>query len=169
MTDLMDTSALDNMTIDDQGLAFVSEDDIVELLLEHKKVKILPKSISTWQQFDKNCRVNGIENPFVLAEDNVDWNLPDKYKDLDIERYLLEKCNEEREYQRVILELELFKEKDLYNLLRFLVYFMDIVKANGIVYGVGRGSSVASYCLFLIGVHRVNSLKYNLDIKEFLK
>ena len=169
MTDLMDISALDNMTIDDQGLAFVSEDDIVELLLEHKKVKILPKSISTWQQFDKNCRVNGIENPFVLAEDNVDWNLPDKYKDLDIERYLLEKCNEEREYQRVILELELFKEKDLYNLLRFLVYFMDVVKANGIVYGVGRGSSVASYCLFLIGVHRVNSLKYNLDIKEFLK
>jgi DNA polymerase III alpha subunit len=165
----MDISALDNMTVDDYGFAFVSEDDIVELLLEHKKVKILPSNISTWQQFDKNCRINGIENPFVLSENNVDWNLPDKYKDIDIERYLLEKCSEEHQYHRVVTELELFKEKDLYNLLKFLVYFMDVVKENNIVYGVGRGSSVASYCLYLIGVHRVDSLKYNLDIKEFLK
>lgn len=165
----MDTLVLDNMIVNSQGMAFVSDDDIVELLLEHKKVKILPNNKSSWQQFDKNCRVNGVDNPFTLAEDNLDWNLAEDYKDLDIERYLLEKCNEDAEYQRVVEELELFKEKDLYNLLRFLVYFMDVVKDNRIVYGVGRGSSVASYCLYLIGVHRVNSLKFNLDIKEFLK
>jgi len=34
---------------------------------------------------------------------------------------------------------------------------------------VGRGSSVASYCLYLLGVHKINSLKFDLDIKEFLK
>jgi DNA polymerase III alpha subunit len=43
------------------------------------------------------------------------------------------------------------------------------MRKNKIVWGVGRGSSVASYVLFLIGIHKVNSLKYNLDIKEFLK
>jgi DNA polymerase III alpha subunit len=37
------------------------------------------------------------------------------------------------------------------------------------VWGVGRGSSVASYVLFLIGVHRIDSMKYNLDYKEFLR
>ena len=46
---------------------------------------------------------------------------------------------------------------------------MSVIKDNNIVYGVGRGSSVSSYILYLIGVHRVNSLKFNLDIKEFLK
>ena len=35
--------------------------------------------------------------------------------------------------------------------------------------GVGRGSSVASYILYLIGVHRIDSIKYNLDWKEFLR
>lgn len=167
--DLMITSVLDKMTLNEQGMAFVTEDDLVELLLEQKKVKILPTSVSTWSQFDKNCKVYGIENPFSLAEDNIDWNLPDNYKDLDIEQYLLDKCSTDGEHQRVLMELKLFRDRNHYDLLRFLVYFMDVVRSNNIVYGVGRGSSVASYCLYLIGVHRVNSLKFNLDIKEFLK
>lgn len=166
---LTTTLALDNMTLDDQGFAFVSDDDIVELLLEHKKVKILPGNIKSWQQFENNCRLNGIDNPFSVAEDNLDWNLPEPYKSLDIERHLIELCSADQEYDRVAHELSLFRDRDLYDLLRFLVYFMDTIRSNNIVYGVGRGSSVASYCLYLIGVHRVNSLKYNLDIKEFLK
>jgi DNA polymerase III alpha subunit len=46
---------------------------------------------------------------------------------------------------------------------------VTVCKENNIVLGVGRGSSVASYVLYLLGVHRVDSLKYDLDIKEFLK
>ena len=43
------------------------------------------------------------------------------------------------------------------------------MRKNNIVWGVGRGSSVSSYVLFLMGVHKVDSMKYNLDIKDFLK
>ena len=46
---------------------------------------------------------------------------------------------------------------------------VDVSKENNIVLGVGRGSSVASYILYLLGIHKVDSLAYNLDIKEFLK
>lgn len=165
----MTTSALDNMVINEQGFAFVSDDDLVELLLEQRKVKILPSNLSSWNEFDKNCKSNKIDNPFVLAEDNLSWNLPNKYKDLDIENYLLAKCTTAKQSNRVAEELALFKERDLFDLLKFLVYFMDVVRSNNVIYGVGRGSSVASYCLYLLGVHRVDSLKYNLDIKEFLK
>lgn len=165
----MTTSVLDNMVINEQGFAFVSDDDLVELLLEHRKVKILPSNISSWKEFDKNCKSNKIDNPFILAEDNLSWNIPDKYKDLDIENYLLAKCTTAKQYNRVREELVLFKERELFDLLKFLVYFVDVVKSNNVIYGVGRGSSVASYCLYLLGVHRVDSLKYNLDIKEFLK
>jgi DNA polymerase III alpha subunit len=38
-----------------------------------------------------------------------------------------------------------------------------------IIWGVGRGSSVASYVLYKLGVHRINSLYYNLDATEFLR
>ena len=63
----------------------------------------------------------------------------------------------------------MFEERKMMNVLRFLIYLVDTMRKNKIVWGVGRGSSVASYVLFLIGIHKVNSLKYNLDIKEFLK
>lgn len=169
MINLMTTSVLDNMLVNEQGFAFVTDDDLVELLLEQRKVKILPSNVSSWNEFDKNCKSNKLENPFSLAEENLSWNFPDKYKQLDIEDYLLSKCSTVEQYTRVTNELELFKERDLFDLLKFLVYFMDVVKSNNVIYGVGRGSSVASYCLHLIGVHRVDSLKYNLDIKEFLK
>jgi hypothetical protein len=49
------------------------------------------------------------------------------------------------------------------------LYALFTMRENKIVWGVGRGSSVASYVLFLIGVHKINSIKYNLDINEFLK
>jgi DNA polymerase III alpha subunit len=41
--------------------------------------------------------------------------------------------------------------------------------ANRVIWGVGRGSSVASFVLYKLGVHRVDSLYYNLDINEFLR
>jgi DNA polymerase III alpha subunit len=55
------------------------------------------------------------------------------------------------------------------DLLRWLKYFVDTCEANNIVRGVGRGSSVASYVLYVLGVHQVDSVKYNLDWQEFLR
>jgi len=57
----------------------------------------------------------------------------------------------------------------MYPVLKFLVYLVNICEENDVVLGVGRGSSVASYILYLINVHHIDSIKYNLDIKEFLK
>jgi len=63
----------------------------------------------------------------------------------------------------------LYQERGLFDLLRYLKYLVDVMQENHIIWGVGRGSSVASYVLYLIGVHRINSLYYNLDIQEFLR
>jgi DNA polymerase III alpha subunit len=67
------------------------------------------------------------------------------------------------------MELSEFEQRDLLDLLKFLMYLVQTMRTNNIVYGVGRGSSVASYVLYLIGIHRIDSFKYNMDIKEFLK
>jgi len=55
------------------------------------------------------------------------------------------------------------------DLLRWLKYFVDYCRDNKILWGVGRGSSVASYVLYLIGVHKIDPLKYNLDWQDFLR
>ena len=93
------------------------------------------------------------------------WNMPDDYKQLDIEQWILEQCSN----QRVQDELAEYKARNMLDLLRWLKYFVDTMRANNIVWGVGRGSSVASYVLYLIGVHKIDSIKYNLDWQEFLR
>ena len=95
--------------------------------------------------------------------------MPDSYKELDISQWILDRCNGPAELQRAGEELILYQERNLFDLLKYLKYLVDVMRENNILWGVGRGSSVASYCLYLIGIHKINSIKYNLDIDEFLK
>ena len=71
--------------------------------------------------------------------------------------------------ERVDREVKLYKEKNMEKFLRFCIYFSDVMREKNFVVGIGRGSSCASYLLYLLRVHLVDSVKYSLDIKEFLK
>jgi DNA polymerase III alpha subunit len=97
------------------------------------------------------------------------WKMPQEYKDLDMAEYVLGLCSTEAELQRVGEELLLYQERDLFNLLRYLKYLVDLMTKNNVIWGVGRGSSVASYILYKLGVHKIDSIYYQLDIKEFLR
>lgn len=97
------------------------------------------------------------------------WRMPQMYKDFDIAKFLLDQCKTQEELQRVGEELLLYVDRDLIDLLKYLKYFVDTMRMNNVVWGLGRGSSVASYVLYLIGVHKINSMYYDLDIREFLK
>jgi DNA polymerase III alpha subunit len=96
------------------------------------------------------------------------WFMPAEYKNMDIESFIVEHCPEQN-YSRVVEELSLFHQHNMMDLLRYLKYLVDTLRANNVLWGVGRGSSVASYCLYILGVHKVDSIKYELDIHEFLK
>jgi DNA polymerase III alpha subunit len=97
------------------------------------------------------------------------WHMPDEYKNLDIAEYILGLCDSDAKLQRCGQELLLFQERNLFDLLRYLKYLVDTLRANNMIWGVGRGSSVASYVLYLLGVHRIDSMFYDLDPNEFLR
>ena len=97
------------------------------------------------------------------------WHMPDEYRQLDIAQHILDLCTTDAELQRCGHELLLYQERDLFNLLRFLKYLVDVMTENQVIWGVGRGSSVASYVLYKLGVHRINSMFYELDVEEFLR
>ena len=98
-----------------------------------------------------------------------DWYMPDSYKQMDVEDYIRNLAKEENEKERVEEELILYRKYGILNVLKFLVYLIDIMRENNIVWGVGRGSSVSSYVLYLLGVHKVNSIRYGLNVTDFLK
>lgn len=97
------------------------------------------------------------------------WFVPEEYKSIDVLAFLLDKCHSDEECARVKKEYALFNEHNLIILLQFFIYMVAHFREHNIMWGVGRGSSVASYVLYLIGVHRIDSIKYNLDLNEFFK
>lgn len=104
------------------------------------------------------------------ASNQTEWFMPDEYKELDIAKHVLDLCNNNQaELQRCGEELLMYQERDLFNLLRYLKYLVDVMDFNDIIWGVGRGSSVASFVLYKLRVHKVNSMYYDLDITEFLR
>jgi hypothetical protein len=122
-------------------------------------------SLLTWTSpHDLNTSVP----EFHVAQQQM-WHMPDQYKCLDIAEHVLGLCKTEAELQRCGAELLRYQERGLFDLLRYLNYLVDIMIEHKIIWGVGRGSSVASYVLYLLGVHRINSMYYNLDIAEFLR
>jgi DNA polymerase III alpha subunit len=107
------------------------------------------------EEFDKICQ--------------SDWFIPDEYKNFDIKTHCLNLCQNDKETARVLEELTAFEAKNMMLVLQTLKYLVDTLKQHEILWGVGRGSSVASYVLFLLEVHKIDSIKYNLDWQEFLR
>ncbi len=107
-----------------------------------------------------------------------EWNIPDEYKNLDVVGYVTDKhlmltaqmdtaeC-EERD-ARLAAELNIYQKKNLFDVLRAVIYIINKLTAEDVVWGVGRGSSVSSYVLYVIGVHDVDSFMYDLDINDFI-
>ena len=124
-----------------------------------------PESLLTWTfPYNQESSV-----PQFHLTQQLAWHMPEEYKQLDIAVHILSLCESDAELQRCGAELLLYQERDLFNLLRYLKYLVDVMSANNIIWGVGRGSSVASYVLYKLGIHRIDSLYYNLDAREFLR
>ena len=172
--------------VDDYGQVVFNVDGISRLLLNgggldgiisdaHQDVDYFGKLYKKWEGFNEAISpLKHYEPPPESVEDyhqkrqNI-WFIPESYKKIDIDSWLHSRCFTTDEHSRVDDELNLFKERNMVPILRMLIYLVDFMQSRNIIWGVGRGSSVASFSLYLIGIHRINSLKYNLDIREFLK
>jgi hypothetical protein len=167
------------------GELVFSENDVCDLLMQGHNINLL-KNVVVDQTVNLKELIMHIEQPDSLltwASPNnqstsvtefhltqqMNWHMPEEYKLLDIAAHVLGLCESEAELQRCGEELLLYQERDLFNLLKYLKYLVDVMTENKIIWGVGRGSSVASYVLYKLKVHRIDSMFYNLDVHEFLR
>jgi len=107
--------------------------------------------------------------PMVDIPTTREWFIPKEYKNIDIQNWLLSKCDTQEQIDRVNLEISLFEKNNMTDILPVMLYIVDTLRSQNIVWGVGRGSSVSCYSLYLIGIHKIDSLKYDLPINEFFK
>ncbi len=169
------------MRTDIYGQQIYTENDLLDIYMTNPEFNASGKILVEEDiVFDDNLELDNIPNliTYVTEDKTVEqfdservnnWFMPDEYRNFDIAAYVLNLCNTDEELQRVGKELLLYQKRDMFVLLQYLKYLVDTMRDNNIVWGVGRGSSVASFVLFLIGVHKINSLYYDLPIEEFLK
>ena len=167
--------------INETGDCIFTEQDAIDLLYTNPDFDISKLFFDNIEQYNQSIKNSGIDLPKIKkVVDNLDvatfdqqqinnWYMPQKYYEINVLQWLLDKCQNDEEKMRVQTEYSLFEKKKFIRVLQFLIYFIDTLRANNIIWGVGRGSSVASFCLFLIGVHKINPLQYNLDYTEFLR
>lgn len=114
-------------------------------------------------------------NLYNLSIDEFDrqsqdlWFMPELYYSFDIRQYCISKCKSSIEEDRVLEELAEFENRKMMRVLQWLKFFVDTCLEENVVWGVGRGSSVSSFVLYLLNVHRIDSIKYNLDWRDFLR
>lgn len=172
------------MKTDKFGQMIFGEHDLVNLYLQGHDLGVLNNllvdstvdietaahilnNVPAFVRYDELAQQQSIEEWDHRCQAN--WFMPDKYKQMDIAEYVLGLCQSDAELQRCGQELMLFQERNLFDLLRYLKYLVDVMTQSGLIWGVGRGSSVASYVLFKLKVHRIDSLHYDLDPSEFLR
>ena len=174
------------MKYDVYGQAYTTESELCDLLYQNPELDIsrfmvddpatfnqaVAKTYSEFKSLQKYLPINYKEEVPLELFDSIKqqaWLMPSEYKSMDIATYILGLCKTDTELQRVGQELLLYQERNLFPLLCYLKYFVDTMRKNNVVWGLGRGSSTASYILYLLGVHKIDSLYYDLPIEEFLK
>lgn len=166
------------MRIDEYGQPVLNERDVMDLYMRDPErtvqrclVDFEPRNdldidaapqLQRWMQETLSVAEYDARNQTI-------WHMPTEYQQLDIAEWVLSQCATDEQLQRAGMELLLYLERDAFPLLCYLKYLVDTMRQHNIVWGVGRGSSVSSYVLYLIEVHRIDSLYYDLDIHEFLK
>lgn len=168
------------MRVDTYGQMIFTEDDLCSYYLGNNEKPIKSALVENNIKFDQNLLLENIPVLTQYQDINLsieefdtklqkNWFMPDEYYSMDIAKWILDQCKNDAELQRAGEELIMFQERDMFTLLKYLKYLVDTMRKHNVVWGVGRGSSVASFVLFLIGIHKINSLYYDLSIDEFLK
>jgi DNA polymerase III alpha subunit len=168
------------MIKDNVGQYIYTEEDMLDIVmrnLDNSNISILVNDISDDNIKNIN-KCKDIVTKYTEVAETIEefdkrqqenWYLPDKYKELDIAKYVLSLCTTQDELQRCGDELIMFQDRNLFNLLKYMKYLVDTMVKNNIIWGVGRGSSVSSYVLYKMKVHKVNSMYYKLNVDEFLR
>jgi DNA polymerase III alpha subunit len=168
---------------DDWGRVILNPEAAFEIAYSGYDVFSLPMDDSPLiEQFNAVCAEFDKREVVIALPDTPDhspeeehsrrshtWMISDDIRNIEVRPFLISLCKTDDERDRVNEEMDLFEARDLTSLLQLMMYLVDHFRQNKIVWGVGRGSSVASYCLYLIGVHRINSLAYGLSVHDFLK
>lgn len=165
------------------GVSVVPPDVVAHYLLRGVPPSMLRVAESSPDVESFNHNVSTEEELLVAQEEPVRlsfaWQLPAKYQQLDLVAHVGDALQQklvqlkysgveqEAAFARVADELAEIEKRGMVDFMRTVIYILDIFRAEGVVWGVGRGSSCASFILFILGLHSVDCLRLDVPFSEF--
>jgi len=179
------TTKLNNRVLRYDGVSVIPPEMVADILLHGSSPTEIRVTQDSWeiQQFNFNCD-EGDEIKFNNDEVKLDtsWNLPEDWASLTIDQVqhlIVDKATDvisrsnyteaqvSKAYSRIEKEIKEIEKRNMMDFLKTIMYVLDTFKKNDICWGVGRGSSCASYVLFVLGLHVVDCVKFGVPMEEF--
>lgn len=177
-------NVLDDRILWYDGSISLDPDKIVEYILSGNSIDkdiystSINHEISNFNKLNPNSKICVKE---LNEELDLSWNIPEEYKNIDIRQFIANKLLLETEKKlfsdediearisRIDTEISLYEKYEIVEILKTLIYIVDTFNKHKMIWGTGRGSSCSSYLLYLIGLHDVDSVKYDLEVTEFFR
>lgn len=158
--------------ISDTGIVLYDDDKAFEMLFKGFDISTIGLENNKFneiaEKFDKLSEFSlDVHNSPLLSQRANEWLV--ELPDIDVRKYLNDLCKNNIEKSRINFEMDIYEERKLLDILKLMIFLVDHFRKNKIVWGVGRGSSCSSYVLYKIGIHKIDSIKYDLRIHDFLK
>jgi DNA polymerase III alpha subunit len=164
MRDLFEVDAHGTVCVTDQGIVELAYQDRLDSLFEWQ-------NLNSKSEYEHTSRM--LDNlPFQLRSQNLrdrSWFTPREYQEIDLADYVLSRCSNSDQILRAQEELAIVAQLEATPIFLHLIYLVDHWRSRNLVWGVGRGSSVSCFLLYVIGINKINPLDYELDHKEFFK
>jgi DNA polymerase III alpha subunit len=180
MPHLSCNTKLKNRTLWYDGDSTFDSQTVIDHILAGNPVKYVDKITKEIEEYNHLVSSNdSLTTKATCSTLQFDWRLPHRYDTLDVVKYVADTHEHmvatrhlndpEQRMQRLATELVEYRERNLFDLLRVLIYVINTLLERNIAWGIGRGSSTASYLLYVIGVHDVDSFKYDLNFTDFMR
>lgn len=174
---------LSDRTLRFDGVSIVDIEGAVEAIIRGVHPSMLRVKTESEEINLFNSEV--IQNDMILVQSeepinlSMVWLLPENYKNINLEQYIIDlfagkiqslkysEIQENEAIERISSELHEIEVRGMSEFTKTIIYVLDTFREKDIVWGVGRGSSCASYVLFLLGLHSVDSIIYDVPMEEF--
>jgi DNA polymerase III alpha subunit len=169
---VVDMIDLKNRLLTNDGISIVWESKIFQTLLETGEVPNHMKVMETEDalKFNKKFGKDIIFHEEGELHPDTEYDLQKFTKLVEfVENNKRDDTPDDEHEERLMMELDYFIRA---NHQHFLIKIRDLIesfKKDGVVWGVGRGSSCSSYVMYLLEVHDVNPITYNISFSEFSK